>query len=156
MRPTQEEIIRAMQGGIMAHYLPELQSQYAKAQFAFGMVLFSILQKDFDGIAQDLVDANAALRSLLAEIGGALSPLDRDDARSARDAIAVLPPPAASVRLSDLRAEHDALRGAVAGMAPLIEAAADVPELATLRDVRLKLYALLSADAQRRTVPILG
>ncbi len=156
MRPTQEEIIRAIQGGIMAHYLPELQSQYAKAQFAFGMVLFSILQKDFDGIAQDTVDANAELRVLLAETDAALALVDRDDARAAREAIAGLPARAGSVRLSELRAEHDALRGVVAGMAPLIESAADVPGLAALRDVRLKLYAHLSADAQRRTVPILG
>ena len=156
MRPTQEEIIRALQGGIMAHYLPELQSTYAKAQFAFGMVLFTILQKDFDGIAQDLVDANAALRPLLAETATALAAIDSDDARAARAAIDALPPPAASVRLSDLRAEHDALRAAVAGMAPLIEAAADVPELAPLRDARTKLYAYFLADAQKRSVPILG
>lgn len=156
MRPTQEEIIRALQGGIMAHYLPELQSQYAKAQFAFGMVLFTILQKDFDGIAQDLVDANAGLRPLLAEAAAALDAIGSDDARSARATIDALPAPAGSVRLSELRAENDALRAAVAGMAPLIEAAADVPELAPLRDVRSKLYAYLLADSQRRSVPILG
>lgn len=156
MRPTQEEIIRALQGGIMAHYLPELQSQYAKAQFAFGMILFTILQKDFDGIAQDLVDANAGLRPLIAEAGTALDAIDSDDARAARATIDALPPPAGSVRLSDLRAENDALRAAVAGMAPLIEAAADVAYLAPLRDVRAKLYAYLLADSQRRAVPILG
>ena len=156
MRPSQEDIIKAIQAGTMAHFLPELQSQYAKAQFGFGMLLFTIVQKDFDGIAQDLVDANAALRPLLAETAAALTPVEGDEARAARDAIAALPPPAESVRLSALRAEYDALRGAVAGMAPLIERAGDDPALAGVRDVRLRLYAHLSADAKRRSVPILG
>jgi hypothetical protein len=120
------------------------------------MVLFTILQKDFDGIAQDLVDANAALRPLLAETADALAGVDGDEARAARDAIAALPPRAESVRLSALRAEYDALRAAVAGMAPLIERAGDDPVLAPLRDVRTRLYAHLAGDARRRTVPILG
>ncbi len=86
----------------------------------------------------------------------ALALVDRDDARAARIAIADLPEPETSLRLSALRRENDALRGALGALAPLIEPAGEVAELAAMHKVRADVYAHLKADATRRTVPVLG
>lgn len=155
MRPYPEEVLRAIQSGVMAHFAPELTTPYAQAQFAFSMILFAIVQRDYDTAVPDLVDANTALRDLLASAATAIASLDRDDARAARDAVTALPPPAAALRLSALRAENEALREAVCKLTPLVEPAADVPELAPLKSVREQLFTWLSADAKRRTFPIL-
>lgn len=155
MRPYPEEVLKAIQTGVMTHFLPELTSSYAQAQFAFAMLLFTVAQRDYDSAVPDLLEANAALRSLLGAVAAALPAVDRDDARAAAEAIAALPAPAGSLRLSDLRAENDALRAAFAGMAGLIEPAADVAALAPLRQARADAYALLAADARKRVVPIL-
>ena len=145
MRPYPEEVLRAIQSGVMAHFAPELTTPYAQAQFAFSMILFAIVQRDYDTAVPDLVDANTALRDLLASAATAIASLDRDDARAARDAVAALPPPAAALRLSALRAENEALREAVCKLTPLVEPAADVPELAPLKSVREQLFTWLSA-----------
>lgn len=155
MRPYPEEVLKAIQTGVMTHFLPELKSSYAQAQFAFAMMLLTIAQRDYDSAVPDLLEANAALRSLLGTVADALPTVDRDDARAAADAIAALPEPSGSLRLSDLRAENDALRAVFAGMAGLIEPAADVAALAPLQQARADAYALLAADARRRVVPIL-
>jgi hypothetical protein len=155
MRPYPEEILRAIQSGVAAHFAPELKSTYGQAQFAFSMLLFTVVQRDYDTAVQDLVDANAALRELLASTETALAAIDRDDARAAREAIA-LPQPAQSLRLSALRAEHEALRGIVCQLTPLIELAGDDPALAAMKPVRAAIYSYLSADAKRRIFPILS
>ncbi len=156
MRPYPEEVLRAIQAGIMAHFAPEVRSAYGQAQIAFSMLLFMVAQRDYDSAVPDLIDANRALRGLLADADAALADVQRDDARAARERLAALAGAAASLRLSDLRAEHEALRGALAGLAPLIEPAADDAALAPLRQVRAAVFAYLAADAKRRTVPILS
>lgn len=156
MRPYPEEVLRVIQAGIMAHLAPEVRSAYGQAQIAFSMLLFMVVQRDADSAAADLVDANRALRGLLADADAALARVDRDDARAARARLATLPAAPPTLRLSDLRAEHEALRGLLAGLAPLIEPAADDAPLAPLREVRAATFAYLAADAKRRTVPILS
>lgn len=156
MRPYPEEVLRIIQGGVMSQFAPELQSNYAKAQFAFSMLLFTIAQRDIDTAVPDLIETNAALRGLLADAAAALIEIARDDARSGIDAIAALPPVESSLKLSALRTENHALRGVLASLAPLIEPASDDMQLAPLRDVRARVYAHLSADARKRVVPILS
>jgi hypothetical protein len=155
MRPYPEEILRAIQSGIAAHFAPELSSNYAKAQLGFSMLLFGIAARDFDSAVPDLIESNRALRSLLEVAAGALLEIDREDAYAAREALSKLPGPAASLRLSDLRAEHDALRFAVSRLASLIEAAPEEPALRPLMASRAAIFAYLSADARKRMVPIL-
>jgi hypothetical protein len=155
MRPYPEEILRAIQSGIAAHFAPELKSTYGQAQFAFSMLLFTIVQRDYDSAVPDLVDANAALRELLLSTRDALAAVDRDDARAARDAV-VLPQPAPSLRLSALRVENEALRAILCRLTPLVEPAADDPALAPMRPVRQAIYGYFSADAKRRIFPILS
>ncbi|MDP9237741.1 MAG: hypothetical protein M3P30_10195 [Chloroflexota bacterium] len=155
MRPYPEEILRAIQSGIVAHFAPELTSNYARAQFAFSMLLFGIATRDFDSAVPDLVEANRALRSLLVDAGTVLTAIQRDGATAARSAIDELPPPADSLLVSALRAENDVLRSAVSQLAPLLEAAADDPGLAALAPSRTAIFTYLSADARKRMVPIL-
>ncbi len=156
MRPYPEEVLRAIQAGVVAHFAPELQSAYGKAQLAFAMMLFTIAQRDYDTAVPELIEANRTLRALLANADAALATIDQDDAQAARGAMASLPPQAATLKLSDLRAENAGLRVALAGLAPLIEPAADEPSLMPLRDVRAAVSAYLAADARKRIVPILS
>lgn len=156
MRPWPEEVLRAIQAGITAHFAPELTSNYARSQFAFGMMLFGIAQRDYDTAVPDLLENNRTLRSLLSDASSALHQVSRPDARAAIHDIAALPAPTDSLRLSDLRRENDALRAAIGRLAPLIEPAGDADDLAPLRPVRKALYAHLSADAAKRMVPILS
>ncbi len=156
MRPYPDEVLRAIQSGIMAHLAPELTSTYASAQVAFAMMLFSIALRDYDTAVPNLLEANEALRSLLHDATSALSGMDSDHARRVQQIIADLPPSSSSPALSALRAEHDALRSGVAALAPLIEPASDIDALATLRPVRTAIFSWLKADAQRRVVPILS
>jgi hypothetical protein len=155
MRPYPEEVLRAIQTGVVSHFAPELTSNYSKAQFAFAMLLFGIATRDYDSAVPDLVDANTTLRALLTDASAALGGIARDDAVAARAALGVLPPPADSLRLSALRVENEALRALVSQIAPLIEAADDDPALAALRPSRTAIFGHLSADARRRMVPIL-
>lgn len=156
MRPYPEEVLRAIQSGVAAHFAPEVKSSYGQAQFAFSMLLFTVVQRDYDTAVPDLVDANAALRELLAAARIALAGIDRADARAAREAATQPPPPAPSLRLSALRAENEALRAMICLLAPVIEPAADDPVLAPMQPVRAAIYAHLSADAKRRIFPILS
>ena len=156
MRPYPEEIQRAVQMVMMSHFAPELTSAYSQRELGIVMLLFSIIQRDYDTAVPDLIEQNARLRKLLGDASQALAALDRDDARAGRETIAALPGATDSLRLSALRAEHDALRGALSALAPLIEPAADDPSLAPLREVRAKVFAHLAADAKRRSVPVLG
>ncbi len=156
MRPYPEEVLRAIQTGVTAHFAPELKSSYGQAQFAFSMLLFTIVQRDYDTAVPDLVDANHALRDLLASAHDALGSIDRGDARAARAAAGALPPPAPSLRLSALRFENEALRTIVSTLTPVIEPAADDPTLAPMKLVRAAIYAHLAADAKRRIFPILS
>jgi hypothetical protein len=156
MRPYPEELLKALAAGIGAHFMPEVTSRYAQAQFAFGQILYTLVQRDYDSAAQDLVDSSRALRELLADASIALSRIEANTSPSIRARVAALPPPADSIRLSALRAENEALRQIVCDLVPVIEPAADLAQLEAMRDVRDRLYAYLKADAQRRSVPILG
>ncbi len=156
MRPYPEEVLRAIQSGVMAHFAPDLQSNYGRAQFAFSMLLFNIAMRDYDSAVPDLIEANRALRELLTESRTALTTIGSADARDAITHLDAIPPPTPSLKLSDLRAENDALRSAIVALSPLIEPAADNSSIAPLKDVRGKLYAWLAADAKKRSFPILS
>ena len=156
MRPYPEEIILALQRGTSAHFLPELKSSYAQAQFMPAQLLFGIALRDANTAAQDLVDANRELRALIADVSAALAAIDRPDAAAAREVAGGLPPAAADIKLSSLRAEYDALRSIICNLAPVIEPAGDDATLAPLADARKRIYAWFSADATKRAVPILN
>jgi hypothetical protein len=155
VRPYPEEVLKAVQTGVMAHFMPELQTNYARAQLTFAMLLFGIAQRDYDTAVPDLIEQNAALRTLIAEADAALGAVPGERAATARAKVAALPAGATSLKLSELRKENESLRGVISGMASVIEPAADDDSLAPLRDVRSKIYAYLKADSRKRIVPIL-
>lgn len=156
MRPYPEEVLKAIQAVMMQHFAPELTSAFNQRELMLTALLFGIAERDRDTAVPDLLDENTRLRVLLAAASEALALVDRDDARAARIAIADLPEPETSLRLSALRRENDALRGALGALAPLIEPAGEVAELTAMRQVRADVYAHLKADATRRMVPVLG
>jgi hypothetical protein len=156
VRPYPDELLSIIQRGVMAHFGPEVASDYGKAQIAFSMILFMVAERDYDTAVPDLVEANAQLRALLRDAEAELAQMEGSAASEGRAAIAAIPAPAATLRLSDLRAEHDGLRTAVCILTPLIEPAAEDASLAPLRDVRAAAFAWLAADAKRRSVPILN
>ncbi|MBI5289761.1 MAG: hypothetical protein HY873_12385 [Chloroflexi bacterium] len=156
MRPYPEEVFLALQRGVATHFFPELTSSYAQAQFMPTQMLFGIALRDFDTAAQDLTDANRELRALLADIDAGLAGIDRADAREGRARVARLPERAADIRLTSLRTEYDGLRQAICDLAPLIEPAADERALAPLAPVRESVYAWFSADARKRSIPLLN
>jgi hypothetical protein len=63
---------------------------------------------------------------------------------------------AANIYLSSLRAEFDGLRQVFCELAPILEPAADDPALAPLLALRERAYAWFSADARRRSFPLLN
>lgn len=156
MRPYPEEIVQALQRAAGAHFAPELQSTYAQSQFGVGSMLFGIAVRDANTAAQDLLDANRDLRAILADIDGALQVTNHPGAGPGREAIAALPPPAPDIRLTSLRTEFDALRQAFTALAPLIEPAAEDAALAPMAPLRERTYAWFSADARRRSFPLLN
>jgi hypothetical protein len=156
MRPYPDEVLRAIQTGVMTHLAPELKSTYANAQFAFSMMLFTIAQRDYDTAVPDLLEANKTLRALLDDAIPALAAVQTEDALAVRQVIGDLPQPSSSLALSALRSEQDALRSAASALAPLIEPANEVDALAPLRATRTAMLDWLKSDAQRRVVPILS
>jgi hypothetical protein len=156
MRPHPEELVRILQSGVVSHFAPELQSNYARAQFGFGALLFGLATRGIDTAVPDLIDENATLRSLLDDAADALAKIEGDHARAGERTIAAVPARTDSLRLSALRTENDALRSALSSLAPLIEAAGEEPGLLPLRDVRAAAYAHLQSNARKRIVPILS
>lgn len=156
MRPYPEEIIQAIQRGISAHFLPELKSSYAQAQFMPAQLLFGIALRDANTAAQDLVDNNQALRALLSDFEAGLDLIDSADVSHARAVLAGLPSHAADIKLASLRAEFDGLREAFCTLAPMLEPAGEDPKLAPLSSVRERAYAWFAADAKKRTVALLN
>jgi hypothetical protein len=156
MRPYPEEVLKAIQNVTMQHFGPELTSPFSQRELMIVGLMFSIAGRGRDTEVPDLIEENRTLREILGEANSALSQITHADAEAAREAIAALPRTETSLKLSDLRRENDALRAALASLAPLIEPAAEDAALAPLRDVRAKAYAHLKADAARRQVPMLG
>ena len=151
-------MLRAIQTATMAHFAPEVQSTYGKAQLAFSMLLFGIAQRDYDSAVPDLIEENRRLRALLADADAALGGSLESDARRTRaSASRRCLRATASLRLSDLRAEHGgAARRRSRELAPLIEPAAD--------DARWRRCATCARRSSRTcwrtrasaSVPILG
>ena len=156
MRPYPEEIYKAIQNVLMQHFAPELRTAYSQRELGIVAVMFGVAARTHDSEVPDLLDENRALRELLTEAVQVMSAPDWLIPSAGREAKAALRTTETSLKLSDLRAENDRLRSALAAMAPVIEPAADDPRFAAMREVRTKVYAHLRADAVRRQVPMLG
>jgi hypothetical protein len=115
MRPKSTELMKGMQGALMTYILPEMQSDYARTGLMLMQALLGVAINDIDDAAQNLVDENAALRSLAGEAAGVLAenPLVGHEAL-AGELQTLASGHDNSVRLSALRSGNDDLRRAVA------------------------------------------
>jgi hypothetical protein len=113
-RPTPLEILQAVQHGLRAHVLPELQSDQARADLAAATGLLAYLAREFDGAAQSLLDEIADLETVASAAVPALRAAGHEPEAAALEA-ATLGDRAAptDVRVSTLLARHDALEEAL-------------------------------------------
>jgi hypothetical protein len=113
-RPTPLEILQAVQHGLRAHVLPELQSDQARADLAAATGLLAYLAREFDGAAQSLLDEIAGLEAVAIEAIPALRASGHEPEATALAGAALGDRAApADVRVSTLLARHDALQEAL-------------------------------------------
>jgi hypothetical protein len=151
MHPNSEEVLRGVAGALVTHVLPEVQSQYARAQLMFSVSMLGVVANGLDGAVQQLVDDNAALRALALRAADALS--GERDAAALRDELRAASATAdTSISLSDLAAASDSLRGLIGRLGALLEAM-DAPALRPLSD---DVIDVLRARTASRALSLLG
>ncbi len=125
MRPNSVEVLQGIQGTLMTYVQPEVQSDYATTELMLVNMLLGIVATGWDGAAQRLVDDNAALRDLVGDAAKVLETQPVDGAGDLLDELATLAAETdTSVRISDLSAANDRLRGAVARLGVLLQSSA--------------------------------
>ena len=156
MHPNGEELLRGVLGTLATHVMPEVQTAHAQIQMALVLRLLGIAADEMDGVAQRLVDDNAALRELagrgadaLASAGDAAGPEGASLADELRSLADESDP---SVRLSDLHAANDRLHSAV-GRLGILAQGGDAP---ALRETRDAIIACLREAAESRALYMLG
>ena len=151
MRPNGQEVLRGVQNTLVTYILPELQSDYARTELMIVHTLVGIVAEEWDGVAQRLVDDNAALRELARRGVEALA--SRPDASALVDELRLLAGENdASLRLSDLSAAKDRVHDAIGRVGAYLQGAEE-PEL---RDIRAAIIERLREDAERRSRPLMG
>lgn len=144
MRPNAEEVLRGVAASLMTYVLPEVESAYARTQLGIIAALLGVVANDWDGSAQRLVDDNASLRTLAARAAGEPAVV------SIRDELGALAGATdASLRVSDLSASNARLRDAVARLGALLVNDETSP-------LRAEVIEMLRADAESRTLPLMG
>ena len=114
MRPNSVELLQGIQGALATYILPEVQGDYARTELMLVQLLLGIVAQGYDDAAQNLVDDNAALRSLSGEAARVLTTAPIADSATLADQLAMLAEEMdASVRLSELTAANDKLREAI-------------------------------------------
>jgi hypothetical protein len=151
MHPNSEEVLRGVAGALVTHVLPELQSQYARAQLMFSVTMLGVVANGLDGAAQQLIDDNASLRALALRAADALSN-ERDAAALRDDLRAAGAGTDTSLLLSDLSASAALLREAIARLGVFLEAAG-APSLRSLRD---DVIETIRAQTEARALSLLG
>jgi hypothetical protein len=151
MHPNSEEVLRGVAGALVTHVLPELQSQYARAQLMFSVSMLGVVASGLDSGAQQLIDDNASLRALALRAADALSN-ERDAAALRDDLRAAGAGTDASLLLSDLSASSSRLRDAIARLGVFLEATG-APALRPLRD---DVIETIRAQTEARALSLLG
>lgn len=124
---------------LMGQALPANTSYEQKTSMLLGVLLL-MFTEDADGMVERLHEENAAVRALCEEGRDVVA------AGELRERLAALPPPAASLRVSALQEENDALR------ALLVELHAAVEESSSPAAVELeaRIFAELRTSTERR------
>jgi hypothetical protein len=148
MRPNAEELLRGIQRSLASYVLPEVQSDYARAEVMFSSMMLGVLIRDLDGAAQQLVEDSAALRALALrgaeELAAAAEPELGAELRrlaATRDSTA---------RLSGLSRANQELTAAIARLAVLVE------ERDELSGLRATVIEALRVRSERASHQMLG
>ncbi len=135
MRPNSAELLQGIQGALATYILPEVESDYAKTELMLVQMLLGVVVQGYDGAAQNLVDDNAALRSLAGEAAQVLMTAPLAGSEALVEELGQLAGETdASVRLSELTAANDKLRDAIGRVGVLLQGGTS-PEYIGLRTV---------------------
>ena len=151
MKPDGVASLRGVQAAIADVLMPELHSAHAQDAAQTLTMLLESLAAGWDTAVEDLVSGNREVRRLLAEAVAVFSALGGGNEPAAalvkqcEDAISFAP--ASSLRISELTAESESLRGplerVLAALEDIAAGSADAPALA----LRRSIYAHLRTEA---------
>jgi hypothetical protein len=150
VKPGGVESLRGIQAALADALVPELTSAYAQDAAQTLTMLLESLAAGWDTAVEDLVSANSAVRALLSQAVQVFAANEGNEpaaslVKMCEDAIAV--PPAATLRISALTAESEALRAALEHVLVALEdiaaGSADAPAMA----LRRSIYAHLRTEA---------
>jgi hypothetical protein len=150
-RPTPLEIAAGVEKALTLRVIPELQTDYARAQLASTVELLHYLAREFDGAVQTLLDEIDALESARAETAQTLREAGHADTADALTAPARNQVP--DLRVSTLLQRSGELQEAL--LAALLVVEREVDNGATaLAPARRQLHAVLEdLNERRRTAP---
>jgi hypothetical protein len=150
-RPTPLEIAAGVEKALTRRVIPELQTEYARAQVASALELLHYLAREFDGAVQTLLDEINALESARAETARTLREAGHDATADALTAPAREEVP--DLRVSTLLQRSDELQEALLAALLEIEREAD-SGASELAPARRQLHALFEdLNERRRTAP---
>lgn len=149
MRPNAIEVMRGLQYALTQEIGPQIKTPYEQSQIQTIVMMLETLIHEWDGAAQNLVDENSALQSLLERSADAVSSIGRqhnsgellDLARELREA--AQPPENGSLLISALTERNYQLKRALTKLLVICEDKVDEPPLAGLQAVRSDGYAHL-------------
>jgi hypothetical protein len=150
-RPTPLEIAAGVEKALTRRVMPELQTEYARAQVASALELLHYLAREFDGAVQTLLDEINALESARAETAHTLREAGHDATADALTAPARDEVP--DLRVSTLLQRSDELQEALLGALLQIEREAD-SGASELAPARRELRAVFEdLNERRRAAP---
>lgn len=109
MRPNAIEVLRGLQGALMADIGPEVQSLFGQDMLQTVQMLLESVTNELDGAADSLVRDNQALRALLTRGADAVRTLDGGLAEEIADALDEPVDP--SLTITALAAHNQRIRG---------------------------------------------
>ena len=147
MRPGTLESLRGVQAAIADTILPELQAVYAQDVASMSQMLIESIASEWDSLAEDLHADSLRMRELLAAAIDSLRPFagGNETIASIVRQIEELSgsPGAPSLRISDLTAENDRLRGLLERLIVALEDLQLDPRYGALMGLRSAIYGHL-------------
>ena len=147
MRPGTLESLRGVQAAIADTIVPELRGIYTQDVASTSQMLIESIASEWDSLAEDLHTDNARMCELLAGALSQLQPFVRGN-----ESVAALVrqieessggPGSSSLRISDLQAENDRLRGLLEPLVVFLEDAEPDPRYEALMGLRSAVYGHL-------------
>ena len=147
MRPGTLESLRGVQAAIADTILPELRDIYAQDVASMSQMLIESIASEWDSLAEDLQTDNARTCELLATAATLLQPFAGGNKTAAALVRQIEEssggPGSPSLRISDLQAENDRLRGLLERLVVFLEDAEPDPRYEVLMGLRSAVYGHL-------------